>query len=75
MNSIQVERSEVPPSGLEQFWTDQSERYIIFARQLEDKMQSEIVGETEILKGTDTPRIYWEISGFLKESDCPLWKK
>ena len=85
MNSIQVEpRSkgrdklrEIPDhrSGAEQSWTEQSERYLIFARQLNGKMQSETVDEAEALKGTDTPRIYWEISGFLKESGSPVWKK
>lgn len=67
-------------------------QYVIFAYvggelreyPLDGKMQPEAVHETETLKGTDTPRIYWEISCFLKERcthegdtlhDFSVWKK
>ncbi len=67
-------------------------QYVIFAyagappreSPLDGKMQPEAVHETETLKGTDTPRIYWEVSCFLKERcthegdtlhDSPVWEK
>lgn len=58
-------------------------QYVIFAHvecspceaTLDGKIQPEAVRETETLKGTDTPRIYWEICCFLKESSFPVWKK
>ena len=65
MNTIQAEQS----------WTDQSKHYLIAAKRLDGKMKPEAAYTTETLKGTDTPRIYWEISGFLKNSSSPVWKK
>lgn len=65
----------------------EGERHLIFAKQLDGKpgltlnevkgnvMQTEEVNEQETLRGTDTPKIYWEISCFLKESSFLIWKK
>lgn len=63
MNAIQAEQP----------WTGRSKRYTIFAKPFDGKAQSESVHDTETLKGTDTPRIYWEIRGFLKGGSSPIW--